>query len=372
MSKPFDSGTINGMAVANRFVRSATWEGMATAAGEVTPRLVALMTDLARGAVGLIITGHAYVRRDGQAGPWQLGVYSDELISGLEAMARAVHQNDGRIVLQLAHAGVFADHRRTGLTPWAVSADSSFAKNPRRELAVSDIGDLVQSFVDAAQRAQRAGFDGVQIHAAHGYLFSEFLSPAFNYRMDAYGGPIQNRARALIEVVQGIRKATAADYPILVKMNCRDFLDNGLTLEDSLAAAFLLAEAGLDAIELSGGMRASGKLMPGRVGINTPEKEAYFREEARAFKSKVALPLILVGGIRSLEVAEALLKNGVADYVSMSRPLIREPGLIRRWRSGDCRRAECESDNLCFGPILKGEGVYCVPARQAGSSGSKI
>jgi 2,4-dienoyl-CoA reductase-like NADH-dependent reductase (Old Yellow Enzyme family) len=258
MSMPFDSGTINGMAVANRFVRSATWEGMATEAGEVTPRLVALMTDLARGDVGLIITGHTYVRRDGQAGPWQLGVYSDDLISGLEAMAGAVHQNRGKIVLQLAHAGIFADQRRTGLKPWAVSADVGFSKNPRRELTVSDIGELVQSFVDAAKRAQRAGFDGVQIHAAHGYLFSEFLSPAFNHRRDAYGGPIQNRARALIEVVQGVRKATGADYPILVKMNCRDFLDNGLTLEDSLAAARMLAKAGLDAIELSGGMRASG------------------------------------------------------------------------------------------------------------------
>jgi 2,4-dienoyl-CoA reductase-like NADH-dependent reductase (Old Yellow Enzyme family) len=298
-------------------------------------------------------------------------VYSDELIPELEAMVRAVHQNGGKIVLQLAHAGIFADHRRSGLTPWAVSADVGFSKNPRRELAVSDIGELVQSFEDAAKRAHRAGFDGVQIHAAHGYLFSEFLSPAFNHRTDAYGGPIQNRARALIEVVQRVRKATGADYPILVKMNCQDFLDNGLTLEDSLATARMLTKAGLDAIELSGGMRASGKFMPGRVGINTPDKEAYFQKEASAFKSGIDVPLILVGGIRSFEVAERLLKEDVADFISLSRPLIREPGLIRRWKSGDCRRAACESDNLCFGPILKGEGVYCVPAQQARSSGSR-
>ncbi len=364
MSKLFDSGNINGMVISNRFVRSATWEGMATDAGQCTPRLIELMADLARGGVGLIISSHAYVRKDGQASPWQLGVYSDELIPGLQAMARAVHQHGGKIVLQLAHAGIFAAHQLTGLTPRAVSADVGFTRNPGQELSLSDIGEVVHSFVEAATRAQRAGLDGVQIHAAHGYLLSEFLSPAFNHRRDAYGGPIQNRTRALIEILQGIRKATGADYPILVKMNCRDFLDTGLTLEDSLAAGRMLAEAGLDAIELSGGMRASGKFMPSRVGIDTPEKEAYFREEAKSFKSKIDVPLILVGGIRSFEVAEDLLKQGVTDYISLSRPFIREPDLIQRWKAGDRRRAACESDNLCFGPILKGDGIYCVPARQ--------
>jgi 2,4-dienoyl-CoA reductase-like NADH-dependent reductase (Old Yellow Enzyme family) len=356
----FEPSIINGMQLANRFVRSATWEGMASEEGIVTPKLIELMTDLAKGGVGLIITSFAYVHQYGQAVPWQLGVYSDELVPGLREMTGAVHDKGGKIVLQLVHAGFFANTKLTGQTPMAVSPVEGIAKSPRKEMTVGDIRGIIRAFGDAVERAKSAGFDGVQIHSAHGYLLSQFLSPMFNHRRDEYGGNIQNRARVLISILKNIRSAIGTDYPILVKMNCQDFVENGLELEDAVAVGQMLVENGIDAIELSGGILTSRKLSPSRMGIKLEDKEAYFQNEARAFKVKIDVPLIVVGGMRSLAVAERLVNDGTADYISMSRPFIREPDLINRWKSGDLRKAACLSDNQCFGPGMKGVGIYCV------------
>jgi 2,4-dienoyl-CoA reductase-like NADH-dependent reductase (Old Yellow Enzyme family) len=360
MSKLFETSEINGMKLANRFVRSATWEGMAADDGACTPKLIDLIVSLARGGVGLIITSHAYVSPEGQAGPWQLGVYKDELVSGLTEMTKAVHDNGGKIVMQLAHAGYFANPKLTGQTPIAPSNAEGFAKGPRQEMNADEIQGVVKAYGAAAKRAQTAGFDGVQIHCAHGYLLSQFLSPAFNQRKDEYGGDILNRARALIEVLREIRQVVGKDYPVLVKMNCQDFIENGLQPEDSLQAGKMLVENGIDAIELSGGVLIGGKLSPSRMGIKSEEKEAYFQNEARTFKREVNVPLILVGGNRSFQVAERIVNEGVADYISLCRPLIREPDLVNRWKSGDLSKAACVSDNMCFKPAMKGDGIYCL------------
>ncbi len=234
------------------------------------------------------------------------------------------------------------------------------AKTPRKELTIKDIEELVGAFAAAAGRAKAAGFDGVQIHAAHGYLLSQFLSPAFNRRPDDYGGSIQNRSRIHVEILHAIRRVAGGDYPVLVKLNCRDFTENGLTLEDSIIAAGLLADAGLDAIELSGGLLTSRKLSPSRPRIDSEDKETYFREELRAVKKQIRIPLILVGGNRSFEVVERLVAEGSADYISMSRPFICEPDLVARWQAGDRRKAACKSDNLCFSPGFEGGGIRCV------------
>ena len=356
----FESTTLNGMTLANRFVRSATWEGMATADGRVTPKLTDTMVALATGGTGLIISGHAYVTREGQASPWQLGIYEDGQIDGLKSMTDAVHAAGGRIVAQLAHAGHFALEKAIGTPPVVASNFEGLAETPRTELSVADIQGLKATYVEAAQRAQTAGFDGIQLHSAHGYLFSQFLSPWFNRRTDDYGGTIDNRVRIHVETIRAIRQVVGEDYPILVKMNCEDFSDGGLTVAKSVQAAGQMMVAGLDAIELSGGLLTGGKLSPSRPNINKEEKEAYFKDAAQAFKKELDVPLILVGGIRSLDVAERLLDAGAADYFSMSRPLIREPGLIKRWQSGDRSRARCLSDNLCFRPGMTGKGIYCV------------
>ncbi len=360
MSTLFSSSTINTMKLPNRFVRSATWEGMAADDGAVTPKLIATMADLAKGGVGLIISSHAYVSPEGQAGPWQLGIYKDDLMAGLEKMTAAVHAAGGKIVAQLAHAGQAAAASLSGRTPMVVSDFAGLMKSPRQEMTAPDIRRIITDFADAAKRAKASGFDGVQLHAAHGYLLNQFLSPAFNRRQDEYGGSIANRARIVLDVLRAVRETVGRDFPILVKMNSQDFIENGLTLTDSVQVAELLAAVGIDAVELSGGMVGSAKLMPSRTGINSEETEAYFREEARAFKKRLSVPLILVGGLRSLEVAETLMEEGIADYISMCRPFIREPGLINRWKAGDRRKSGCLSDNQCFTPGREGKGIYCV------------
>ncbi len=359
MSKLFETTEINGMKLTNRFVRSATWEGMAEDDGAVTPKLTQTMVDLAQGGVGLIVTGHAYVSPEGQAGPWQLGIYSDELVYGLKSMCDAVHNAGGKIVVQLAHAGNSAVET-DGNIPYVVSAFKGLSESPRHELTKEDIKKLVKAFGDAARRAKEAGFDGVQIHSAHGYLLNQFLSPAYNLREDEYGGSIENRARVHMEVYNAIRDVVDKEYPVLIKINNEDYVENGVSLEDSVMVSNMLADAGLDAIELSGGTPDSGKLGPARVGINKEEKEAYFREAAAVFKKQIDLPLILVGGMRSFSVAEQIIDSGIADYISMCRPLVREPGLIKRWQSGDTSPSTCKSDNFCFGPAMSGKGIYCV------------
>jgi 2,4-dienoyl-CoA reductase-like NADH-dependent reductase (Old Yellow Enzyme family) len=356
----FEATEINGMKLGNRFVRSATWEGMAGDDGSCTPKLVNLMRELAKGGIGLIITSHAYVRQDGQAGPWQLGIYKDELLQSLREMTQAVHDQGGRIVLQAAHAGFFASASLTRQTPLAPSHVEGLTKSARKEMTLDDIQAILEAFGAAAARAKEAGFDGLQIHSAHGYLLSQFLSPAFNKRTDEYGGSVENRAKLLLAVLRRVRDDVGADFPVLVKMNSQDFLDGGLTLEDSLKVGTLLQEGGIDVIELSGGTLISGKLNPSRMGIKSEDKEAYFREAAKAFKEALRVPIIMVGGIRSFDLAERLVEKGYADYVSMSRPFIREPDLVKRWASGDLRKAACISDNQCFGPAMAGEGIYCV------------
>ena len=212
-------------------------------------------------------------------------------------------------------------------------------------------------------RAKTAGFDGVQIFAAHGFFLNQLLCPRYNDRTDAYGGNIRNRARALLEVLQSVRKHTGDDYPVLVKLNCQDFVENGLSLEDSLQVGMMLDEEGIDAIELSGGLLNNPNIMQSK--IDTAAVEAHFQNEARAFKEKIAVPLILVGGIRSFDVAKRLVDEGVADYISMSRPFIRDPDLVNRWKAGNLQAAECISCNNCFEQIKQGKGVSCVPLAAA-------
>lgn len=360
MYKLFEATEINGMKLNNRFVRSATWEGMAADDGACTPKLLELMVQLARGGLGLTITSHAYVRSDGQARPWQLGIYKDELIKSLNKMVMAVHKHGTPIVLQISHGGYFSSAKLTSKAPLAPSQVEGFGKSPRKEMTTADIQEIVNAFGQAAHRAKKAGFDGVQIHAAHGYLLNQFLSPAFNKRTDAYGGTVENRARFLLEVLREVRAAVGPYFPIMAKLNSRDYLDGGFALDDSLQVGSMLQEEGIDAIELSGGTVVSGEFNPSRPGILSEEKEAYFREAARAFKEKVQVPVILVGGIRSFHLAEQLIEEGYADYISMSRPFIREPNLVNRWKSGDLSKATCLSDGKCWGPLMPGEGIRCV------------
>jgi 2,4-dienoyl-CoA reductase-like NADH-dependent reductase (Old Yellow Enzyme family) len=361
-SRPFETNNLAGMPLPNRFVRSATCEGLATLEGESTPALAELMAELARGGVGLIITGHAYVLADGRCSARQMGAHRDGLITGLREMAAAVHEAGGKIVMQIAHGGAYS------LAPDSV--DQPARPRPAglahcsdiwpADWSVAELHALIEAFARAASRAKEAGFDGVQVHAAHGYLLNQFLSPALNHRTDEYGGSLQNRARFPVEVLRAVRESVGPDYPILVKINSRDFLEGGLSLDESIETCGLLTDVGLDAIEVSGGLRLSGELGPIRQGPFAKDQEAYFEEECRRFSCRLPLPLILVGGVRSFSVAARLLEDDIADYISMSRPFIAEPNLINRWAAGDRRRAICVSGNFCSLGRRPHPGLHCA------------
>ena len=356
----FEKTSIKSLTLRNRFIRSATWEGMALEDGTCTPQLEALYKELAEGQIGLIISGHAYVSEEGKATPWQLGIYKDEQIAPLGRLTKAVHDRNGTIVAQLAHAGQFTDRKLTGVPPLALSITGEKGGVEYRKARTEDLEALPAAFARAALRAQAAGFDGIQLHAAHSYLLSQSLSPAFNQRTDQYGGSPENRMRLLMEVLSAVRKAVSKDYPLLVKLNCADFIEGGVTVEASLKVAHRLQDAGIDAIEVSGGTLVSGALGPVRAKIDSEDREAYFRQAAKQFKEELAVPIILVGGVRSITLAETLLAEGVTDYFSMARPFIREPHLVKRWEAGDRRKSTCISDNQCNKAARSGKGVYCV------------
>ena len=192
----FDSIAIGKVTVKNRFMRSATWEGMATKEGAVTPKLTLLVKALAEGGAGLLIASYAYVQKNGQAGPGQLGIYDDALIPGLNEMCDAVHKAGALIFSQIMHGGVNANASLSGLEPLGPSEMENVRKEKARAMSEEDIARLIESFADAALRVMKAGFDGVQIHAAHAYCLGQFLSPFYNRRSDRYGGSVENRARA--------------------------------------------------------------------------------------------------------------------------------------------------------------------------------
>ena len=362
MAELFEKVSINGLTLPNRFVRSATWEGLAGQDGSVTPKLTKMMVELAKNEVGLIISSYTFVRPEGQSSPGQLAIHDDRFVAGLWAMVETVHKAGGKIALQIVHGGRFADPALTRLQSIGPSAVEKDGQTTCRAMSKDDIANIVSAFTQAAVRAKQAGFDAIQLHAAHGFLFSQFLSPALNQRTDEYGGTLENRARCLIEVVRSIRQATGPGYPLLIKLNSEDFLEGGLTRDEAVQVAAMLEVASVDAIEFSGGTVASPeKFSPVRPGkLKIPQDEVFYREAAKLYKTKIRIPLMLVGGIRSYETADDLIRRKVADYVSLGRPLICEPGLVKRWHNGDRRASECGSCNGCFAPASDGRGVYCV------------
>ena len=361
MKTLFDETLHNGMVLKNRLVRSATWEGMAGSDGRPTEKLAEYNALLAEGGVGLIITGYAFIRPDGKQLPGQMGIHTDDFYLRLRFLADAVHREGGKICLQLVHCGGQASTQSAGrrpLAPSAVKVDQ-YPETPD-ELTEGEIRELIAAFGDGARRAMGCGFDAVQLHAAHGYLINQFLSPLTNRRTDAWGGDIQGRSRFLLECYRSVRGAVGADYPVLVKLNGSDNLAGGLTLEDAVHAARALAEEGVDAIEVSSGTPASGGETPVRQHIDTPGQEAYNLNPAVVIRSAVSCPVMVVGGIRSFDVASGIIRRGEADYLALARPLIREPGLPLRWQRGDESPSRCISCNGCFKPGLTQGGIRCV------------
>ncbi|MBF0405299.1 MAG: NADH:flavin oxidoreductase [Nitrospirae bacterium] len=357
----FEPYVLKDIKLTNRLVRSATYEKGADNEGFITSGLIERYETLAKGGVGLIITGGAPVHPTGVFVPQMVAAYDDKYIDGLGRLTAAVHAHSGKIALQIAHGGRQCyPELLNGRLPLAPSAVHEPVLNiTPREITEDEIWTLIQAFGEAARRAKSAGFDGVQIHGAHGYLVSQFLSSHTNRRTDNWGGDEARRFRFLEEVYKAIRKAVGSDYLVFIKMNSSDHLCcGGLRPDESLRIAQRLEALGIDAVEVSGGMYESS-LRPARTKILHPEDEAYFKGPASLFKMSLSIPVILVGGIRSRAVAEEMLDKGYADLISMSRPLIREPDLPEKFRAGK-DRSDCESCNACMN-FRRLDTVKCVP-----------
>ena len=369
MSTLFDSATIRGLTLRNRFVRSATYDGCAEKNGTVSEKQLRMFEELARGGVGLIITGITYVHPSGQISPFQNSLAGDDCIPGFRKLVQTVHQQGARIAVQLFHAGretakVFRPERKQAIAPSQVTDDPNF-QAPHRAMTQEEVWEIVRAFGDASRRAREAGLDAVQLHAAHAYLLSQFLSPFTNRRTDHWGGSLENRLRLHREIYRDIRAKVGEDYPVLVKIGVQDGFPEGLEFHEGKRAAQYLAEWGFDALEISSGLRGMGyENSEFRPGINQLDREAYFRDWCRDTRRSVNVPVMMVGGLRSFELTEQLIQNQEADFISLCRPLIREPGIINDWKNNARHRATCISCNKCFDALLKGEALHCVMKKE--------
>ncbi len=356
-------GRIGPLVLKNRLIRAATSETMATDKGEATDELVRLYSDLARGGAGLIITGHIYVEARGQYEPRQLGLDHDSRIGPLARVTAEVHRQGGIIFAELSHAG--SQSLLSGIIPLAPSIvpNAIFARPPA-EMSDADVEKVIADFAAAARRAKEAGFDGIHLHSGNGYLLSQFNSPFTNRRSDRWGGDPSRRARFIIEVLRAVRKATGAGFPITARLGVADAVACGLSLTTGLAIAQQLAADGLDALEVTYGVMTSyrenirpyagvGRLRALAAGMlhrsfTRPVSEAYYRPFARAAKAAIDIPVILVGGLRSTQTMDEILRSGDADFLALARPFVREPDLVNKIAQGRRGPVDCVSCNICF------------------------
>ncbi|MBI1987158.1 MAG: NADH:flavin oxidoreductase [Nitrospinae bacterium] len=356
----FRSGKIGNLELKNRFVRSATGECLAAADGQVTDALVSLYTDLAKGGVGLIITGVTFVHESGRSGYKMPGLHRDEMIPGWQRLVSQVHAYGAKIAPQLFHCGRQMQSDSAQAFPPMAPSPIAYKRSgiTPREMTEEQIWEMIGAFAEAARRAGEAGFDGVQLHGAHGYLISQFLSPYSNRRTDRWGGNFENRQRFVREVYQRIRGVVGQDYPVFIKMNVDDFVEGGLTLEETRETAKRLSDLGMDAIEISGGMLELTIWKCMVPGIKSTEQEAYFLPYAEAIKSEIHCPLILVGGMRTPARMEEILRQNKADFISLCRPFIREPDLVNKIQQGQQESVTCISCNKCMRLLDKGLACY--------------
>jgi len=350
---------IKNLELKNRFMRSATWDGTADETGAATNASIDIYNRLGQGGVGLIVTGFAFVTPLGQAMPGQYSVHSDDIIPGLSKLVQAAHSGGAKIAMQIVHAGigsVYLQHNK--ITCQAVSPMPDLER-PHSEMADSEIEDIISGFAEAALRAKNAGFDAVQLHGAHGYLMSQFLSPVNNLRTDKWGGSAENRRRFHIEVIHKVRQSVGPDFPLLIKFGVMDDAQGGLSLSEGLETARHMVTEGIDAIEISGGVGSSA------LGADESVLEnPFYRERAAAVKKAVSVPVMVVAGIRSLGLSQNIVDSGDADMISMCRPFIREPGLINRWQSENSKPARCISCRKCMAITLKNKRLECAQERR--------
>ncbi|MCR5849365.1 MAG: NADH:flavin oxidoreductase [Bacteroidaceae bacterium] len=318
MKTLFDTTTLRRHTLKNRIWRSATWLALADAEGNVTDEIVRTYEELAKGGAAMIVTGlTSIIEHDAEIGGGAK-FYDDRFIAGHKRLTDAIHKHGALVMMQTA-----------------------IVDGPVDELTTEQVQGIVRLFGDAARRAEEAGYDGVQIHAAHFFYLSKFISPLINHRTDCYGGDQRVRTRILYEILKDMRSKTSDDFIITMKINSTDEYPGGLTVQDFLVSCKLMADAGIDAIEVSGNGTS-------HTGIKAGRNEGYFSAAAMSLAALVDVPVVLVGGLRSIEKINQILEETQIQYVSLSRPLVREPNLIQRWLDGDTNPSLCVSCNTCY------------------------
>jgi 2,4-dienoyl-CoA reductase-like NADH-dependent reductase (Old Yellow Enzyme family) len=379
--KVFEPIQLAGISLKNKVIRSATHEGMSDELGYPTEQLKKKYIQLAKGEVGAIITGLAGTQQNGKSIYRMQMIDKDDCIAPYRLLVNAIHEYSTPIIMQIAHCGRQTRSKSTGETPVAPSAlkDKMFSEERPHALSDTEIEGVIDQFVQAIGRAQKAGFDGVQLHAAHGYLLAEFLSPYMNRRQDKWGGTTQNRFRIVQEIYQRSKKIFG-DFPILIKMNAYDGRRNGMRLEEAVKIAGLLERSGCSAIEVSCGVIEDGfftvrgeslpldalfayhfkfKSLPSFIKammrpfaniVMPPVRPLsnYNVPAAQTIKAHVSIPVIVVGGIRSLGDINQIIMNQQADMVSMCRPFIIEPDIVKKLKEGRQQVSKCISCNYCI------------------------
>ena len=389
MSILFTPINLGNVQIKNRFIHSATYEVMALETGEVSDKLIKRYQNLAKGEVGLIIPGYMYVHPLGRSYKYQTGIHNDDMIPGLKKLVEAVHQEGGKIVFQLAHAGRQTTKAMIGQTPLGPSSRGRDPVNfvKPKEMSADQIQEVIQAFRIAASRAVEAGADGIQLHAAHGYLINQFISPFFNHRKDEWGGSDANRFRFLKEIISEVRKALPQGMPVLVKLNTNDYTPHeGITPSLAVTYARWLSDLEINGLEISCGSavysfmnmcrgdvpvkelvnslpfwkRPMGKLMMKSMVGKYDFEEGYNLEAAKMIKPVLGkIPLFVVGGLRKVAEMREALEKQYADCISMSRPFIREPFIVKKIREGKAEAVACVSCNRCLAAVANNMPVQC-------------
>ncbi len=381
MINVFEQTELCGIKLKNRIIRSATHEGMGDITGRPQKTLEDLYERLARGGVGAIISGITGIQQDGKNAANMTMIDRDDYVDDYKALVNIAHAHGVPIIMQIAHAGRQTYASVTGQTPVAPSAikDKVFSDEVPQELTEDQIKEIINNFVNAIIRARKAGFDAVQLHAAHGYLLSQFLSPYMNVRNDRWGGNTEDRFRILAEIFRGAQKKVG-NYPLMVKLSASDKCDNGMRVDEAIRIAQYLQEAGCGAIEVSCGVAEDGlntvrtpevpveavltlntairnmpaqkkemfaRMLPQKIQIHEPIIN-YNVFEAEQIKNNVDIPVIVVGGIRKLTDIEEIIGRNKADFVSLCRPLIMEPDLVNKFQSGEQDESRCINCGFCL------------------------
>lgn len=320
--------TIKNMRLCNRLVMPPMATRVSDDNGAVTDRHRQYYDEKSSGGhIGLIILEHSYIRKEGKAGAGQLSIADDDCVSAMSDLVSVVHKNGTKIIAQINHAGGATTEAISGAVPRSASA--VYMQRPAlkdsipEELTITDIQQITDDFACAAKRVQKAGFDGVEIHAAHGYLLNQFFSPLTNKRTDAYtGSTIEGRIKFHLEVIHAVRETVGNDYPIALRLGACDYMEGGSTIADGVYAATAFEQAGVDLLDISGGL-----CLYDHPSNTSP---GYFGDASAAIKQKVNLPVILTGGIRTANDAERLLAAKAADLIGVGRPIVKDSSWAKR------------------------------------------